>query len=78
MKSFPVISDVLFLSTACSAFYRPRSGPDKYAVTVHCIEPGTIASVEVRHFDGQHWEEAFAAHFQTDSGASSDQAAYKQ
>ena len=42
-------------------FYTPRSNPDGVAVTVHSIEPGTLASVTVKAFDGQHWEEAYAA-----------------
>ena len=37
-------------------FYKPRSNPDGFAVTVHCIDPGTVRSVEVRFFDGQDWE----------------------
>ena len=37
-------------------FYRPRSNPDGYAITVHCIEPGTITDIEVKHFDGVNWE----------------------
>jgi len=43
------------------AFYTPRSNPDGVAVTVHCIEPGTLLTVTVKTFDGQHWEEAYAA-----------------
>ncbi len=39
-----------------SPFYKPRSNPDGWAVTLHCVDPGTIASVEVRRFDGQNWE----------------------
>jgi hypothetical protein len=38
------------------AFYHPRSNPDGVAVTVHCLRPGTVRSVETRAFDGQHWE----------------------
>ena len=26
-------------------------------MTVQCVDPGTIASVDVRFFDGQHWED---------------------
>lgn len=37
-------------------FYRPRSNPDGWAVTFQCLDPGTVCSVEVRVFDGQHWE----------------------
>uniref|UniRef100_A0A7S0R2Y1 CENP-V/GFA domain-containing protein n=1 Tax=Chlamydomonas leiostraca TaxID=1034604 RepID=A0A7S0R2Y1_9CHLO len=42
------------------AFYRPRSNPDAYAVTIYCVRPGTLTHVTVRTFDGQHWEDAFA------------------
>jgi len=53
----------LFCS-ACgiSAFYRPRSNPDGYGITLQCVDGGvgaegsTIASVEFREFDGQNWE----------------------
>ena len=37
-------------------FYHPRSNPDGVAVTIHCIRPGSIDSLEVRHFDGLNWE----------------------
>jgi len=39
-----------------SPFYRPRSNPDGWGVTFQCVDPGTVASVEVRRFDGQNWE----------------------
>jgi len=42
-------------------FYKPRSNPDGWGVTLQCIDPGTIASVEVRHFDGLHWDEFISA-----------------
>lgn len=45
------------LCVACS-FYRPRSNPEAYAITIHCLDPGTIKHVTVKQFDGQHWEEA--------------------
>eukprot|EP00882_Tetradesmus_deserticola_P011371 GHRQ01012030.1.p1 GENE.GHRQ01012030.1~~GHRQ01012030.1.p1 ORF type:complete len:153 (+),score=16.06 GHRQ01012030.1:195-653(+) len=41
--------------------YVPRSNPDGAAVTVHCIDPGTVASVTVRQYDGQHWEQSYEA-----------------
>ena len=37
-------------------FYRPRSNPDGWAVTVHCLEAGSVDHVEVRAFDGKNWE----------------------
>ena len=33
------------------------SNPDGMAITVFCVDPGTIASVETRCFDGQNWED---------------------
>lgn len=33
------------------AFYVPRSNPDGYSVNVRCLDPSTIASVEVEPFD---------------------------
>ncbi len=38
------------------SFYVPRSHPDGYSVNVRCLEPGTIASLRVRPFDGREWE----------------------
>jgi hypothetical protein len=40
------------------SFYVPRSHPDGYSVNVRCLEPGTIASVALGAYDGQHWEES--------------------
>eukprot|EP00898_Chlorokybus_atmophyticus_P005815 jgi/Chlat1/6234/Chrsp44S05767 len=37
-------------------FYVPRSNPDGFAVTVHCLDPGTVRSVDVCAFDGAQWE----------------------
>ncbi|OZJ02179.1 hypothetical protein BZG36_04325 [Bifiguratus adelaidae] len=45
-------------------FYRPRSHPDGYSINLHCLDPSTIQSTRLMHFDGQHWEgsvEAFKA-----------------
>lgn len=38
------------------SFYIPRSNPDGYAVTVHCIDADTIREVHFEHFDGRNWE----------------------
>ena len=43
------------------AFYHPRSNPDGVAVTVHCLDPGSVSSVEVRKFDGTDWGASYAA-----------------
>ncbi|WIA16298.1 hypothetical protein OEZ85_012999 [Tetradesmus obliquus] len=52
----------LFCKTCgiCS-YYVPRSNPDGAAVTVHCIDPGTVASVTVKQYDGQNWEASYQA-----------------
>lgn len=41
------------------SFYIPRSNPDGYGVTIYCIDPGTVHSVDVKTFDGANWEESF-------------------
>mmetsp|Transcript_41356 Transcript_41356/g.50304 ORF Transcript_41356/g.50304 Transcript_41356/m.50304 type:complete len:217 (-) Transcript_41356:61-711(-) len=43
-----------------SPFYKPRSNPDGWAVTFACLDEGTVEGVEVRRFDGRHWEEFIA------------------
>ncbi|KAK9804111.1 hypothetical protein WJX73_009449 [Symbiochloris irregularis] len=40
-----------------ASFYRPRSNPDGWAVTVHCLdEDCRPSSLTVRSVDGQNWE----------------------
>ena len=52
----------VFCSTCgVTSHYIPRSNPDGVAVTVHCLDPGTVQSVETREFDGEHWEENLQA-----------------
>ncbi len=52
----------LFCSTCgVTSFYHPRSNPDGVAVTLACVDGGTIDSVDVRKFNGINWEESFAA-----------------
>jgi hypothetical protein len=42
------------------AFYRPRSNPGGVAVTIWCVRPGTLRSLEVRRFcGGSDWERAY-------------------
>ncbi|XP_076331476.1 centromere protein V-like [Tachypleus tridentatus] len=38
------------------SFYKPRSNQQGIGVNHHCLEPGTVRSVEERNFDGQNWE----------------------
>jgi len=33
------------------SFYVPRSNPDGYDINVHCLDPATIAAVDVQPFD---------------------------
>ncbi|CAL5074430.1 unnamed protein product [Urochloa decumbens] len=42
-----------------TSFYSPRSNPDGVAVTVTCVDPGTLTHVEYRKFDGRNWEDFF-------------------
>lgn len=39
------------------SFYVPRSNPDGVSVNPACLDPGTIASMNVVDFDGQNWED---------------------
>jgi hypothetical protein len=40
------------------AFYIPRSHPDGYSVNARCLDPSKITSMQIRPFDGRHWEAA--------------------
>ena len=42
------------------SFYQPRSNPDCYAITINCLEQGTVEKINFEEFDGKNWEEAFA------------------
>lgn len=39
------------------SYYVPRSHPDGFSINVNCLDPGTVRSLKVRPFDGQHWEQ---------------------
>lgn len=39
------------------SFYLPRSHPDGYSINLHCVDPGTIESINVSDFDGRNWEQ---------------------
>jgi hypothetical protein len=43
-------------------FYIPRSNPDGYAVTYHCVDWGECGSpkTEIKYYDGQNWEKSHA------------------
>ncbi|KAK1307590.1 hypothetical protein QJS10_CPA09g00377 [Acorus calamus] len=42
-----------------TSFYVPRSNPDGVAVTINCVDHGTLTHVEIRHFDGRNWEKSY-------------------
>ncbi|XP_036436448.1 centromere protein V [Colossoma macropomum] len=44
------------------SFYTPRSNPDGFGVAPHCLDPGTIKSVQVEDFCGENWEESMQKH----------------
>jgi hypothetical protein len=43
------------------SFYVPRSHPDGYSINARCLDPSGITSMQVRPYDGRHWESARAA-----------------
>lgn len=42
------------------SFYRPRSNPDGYAVTIYCIDLPPTSSYSLQDYDGQNWEATYA------------------
>jgi len=40
------------------SFYVPRSDPDKIDVNVRCLDGVDLATLDIRPFDGQNWEDA--------------------
>ncbi|GLJ39124.1 hypothetical protein SUGI_0797430 [Cryptomeria japonica] len=42
-----------------TSYYIPRSNPDGVAVTVNCVDPGTIKNVEIRYYDGRNWDKSY-------------------
>ena len=39
------------------SFYKPRSNPNGYGITLYCISPfDQVESYSVAEFDGQNWE----------------------
>jgi centromere protein V len=43
------------------SFYVPRSKPDGFSVNVRCLDDGQARVTSIVLFDGQRWEQAFAA-----------------
>ncbi|KAH1105641.1 hypothetical protein J1N35_009409 [Gossypium stocksii] len=37
-----------------TSFYTQRSNPNGIAVTLACLDPGTLSHVEIRHFNGKN------------------------
>ncbi|KAI6677166.1 hypothetical protein NL676_037962 [Syzygium grande] len=42
-----------------TSFCTPRSNPDGIAVTYRCVDPGTLAHVEIKQYDGKNWESSY-------------------
>ena len=42
-------------------FYVPRSDPDKIDVNARCLDDVDLSAIELKEFDGRHWEEAMQA-----------------
>lgn len=43
------------------SFYIPRSHPDGVNVNARCLDPGTVQGMEIKPFDGRHWERQYPA-----------------
>ena len=41
------------------SFYVPRSHPDGFSVNVRCLDPGSVAGMDVLPVDGRNWEKFF-------------------
>ncbi|MCW8845755.1 MAG: GFA family protein [Gammaproteobacteria bacterium] len=39
------------------SYYVPRSNPDGFSVNARCLDIGSVASMSIKPFDGQNWEE---------------------
>lgn len=42
-----------------TSFYVPRSDPNGVALTVKCVDHGTLKHIEIKHVDGRNWEKIF-------------------
>ena len=53
-------------------FYTPRSDPDKIDVNLRCVDGVDLDHLDLRPFDGEHWERAIrTAHWQRDTDTTS-------
>jgi len=41
-------------------FYVPRSDPDKIDINVRCLDDVNLEALDIKVFDGQHWEQSMA------------------
>jgi hypothetical protein len=41
-------------------FYVPRSDPDKIDVNARCLDGVNLEALDIKAFDGQHWEQSMA------------------
>jgi len=41
-------------------FYVPRSDPDKIDINVRCLDGVDLDALDIKVFDGQHWEQSMA------------------
>jgi len=50
-------------SCGIQVFSNPRRAPDQFAVNLRCLDDfyDLLPTLEIRQFDGQHWEESVAA-----------------
>ena len=46
-------------SCGIKSFYVPRSHPDGFSVNARCLDPETIAKIDVTPFDGREWEKQY-------------------
>ncbi|KAM4796606.1 centromere protein V [Rhinophrynus dorsalis] len=44
------------------SFYTPRSNPDGYGISPHCLDEGTVRSIHVEQINGKEWEKAMKEH----------------
>lgn len=43
------------------SFYVPRSHPHGYSVNARCLDTRMISEINIRKFDGLHWEESIVS-----------------
>ena len=51
-----------------SAFYLPRSDPDRIDVNLRCVDGVDVDGLPVERFDGQRWEEAIESYHREPDG----------